>query len=782
MAYLIKSLRGISGSNGSGLNLKAGVLPVACILYSGFCGSAFADASASAEVQSANAALNGASNHHCVASPHSQQHCELTPIVVTASNPDQQQAFRVNADPKQPIQPVPATDGADYLKQIAGFSAIRNGGTNGDPVFRGMFGSRLKILTNGSELLGACPNRMDAPTSYISPQNFDEISVVKGPQTVLYGAASAATVNFSRQPPQLDGKRSRGQGSVMAGSNHRFDSDLESIIGNEKGSVRLNANTSQSDDYRDGAGNKVPAEWRKWNTDLSATYTPTDESWLELSAGKGDGEARYAGRSMDGSQFLRESVGLRFEQKNLSTLVQKLEGQLNYNKADHIMDNFSLRQPAPMDMGGGHGHGGMTSTQPMANTSTGTMGGGATGNMTGSTMDTDATMTGHDAGMGSGMSAMNSAMAMQLVRKTLSGRLAASMNWLDYTLIGGIDGSHSEHEGRMGGQYSYESMPWNKDAQFEQVGIFAELSKPLTQGQKLVSGLRIDQHQVDYLARDVVGEAYPTPYGATRRETLPSGFIRLESQWPEQFLTSYVGVGHVQRMPDYWELFTPVHSGSSSAFLGVEPEQTTQLDAGLNYRQGPWSGWLSAYAGKINDFILISYHQHAGHSGNSAGAKNIEASIAGTEAGLAYQFTPNLRSDLNLAYSWGRNDSDNQSDDKPLPQIAPLDVRLGMTYQQDRFSVGGLLRMVDKQSRIALNQGNIVGYDLGTSSRFAVVSLNAAYQLNPALNLSAGVDNLFDKAYSEHLNRAGNAAFGYAATQKINETGRNIWLRLGFSY
>ncbi|MCP6037196.1 TonB-dependent copper receptor, partial [Klebsiella pneumoniae] len=83
-------------------------------------------------------------------------------------------------------------------------------------------------------------------------------------------------------------------------------------------------------------GKKVPAQWRKWNADLSATYTPTDDSWIELSAGKGDGEARYAGRSMDGSQLLRESVGVRFAQNNLLPWLQKLEGQVNYNNADHV--------------------------------------------------------------------------------------------------------------------------------------------------------------------------------------------------------------------------------------------------------------------------------------------------------------------------------------------------------------------------------------------------------------------------------------------------------------
>ena len=82
---------------------------------------------------------------------------------------------------------MPASDGADYLKTIPGFSAVRNGGVNGDPVFRGMFGSRLKLLSNGGEMLGACPNRMDSPSSYISPDTFDKLTVIKGPQTVLWG-------------------------------------------------------------------------------------------------------------------------------------------------------------------------------------------------------------------------------------------------------------------------------------------------------------------------------------------------------------------------------------------------------------------------------------------------------------------------------------------------------------------------------------------------------------------------------------------------------------------
>ena len=110
---------------------------------------------------------------------------ELSPTVVTAVAPSS--PLTIVTNPKDPRQPVPASDGGDYLKTIPGFALIRNGGTNGDPVLRGMFGSRLNILTNGGMMLGACPGRMDAPTSYISPETYDQLTVIKGPQTVLWG-------------------------------------------------------------------------------------------------------------------------------------------------------------------------------------------------------------------------------------------------------------------------------------------------------------------------------------------------------------------------------------------------------------------------------------------------------------------------------------------------------------------------------------------------------------------------------------------------------------------
>lgn len=664
---------------------------------------------------------------------HDQEHAsQLAPIVVTAQLNNDANGLIIHADPKQPIQPVPATDGADYLQSIAGFNSIKSGGTNGDVTFRGMFGSRIKILTDGTENLGACPARMDAPTSYIQPESFDRISVVKGPQTVQYAnTGSAATVIFERQKPTLtDDKNYQGQASVLVGSFGRLDHNIEAAVGDSKKYMRINANRSESNSYEDGDGNKVPSSWERWNTDLALGWTPDEDTWVELTGGKADGEAEYAGRTMDGSQFARESLGLRVEKKNLSPVIKKLEGQVNYSYNDHIMDNFSLRTP-PMTHD-------MNTHQMVSNP-----------------------------------------MAMQVTRRTLNSRLAMTSEWDKLSLITGVDSQLNKH----GGSMSSPTMPsmnvaFREDMRFQSYGAFGEMTYQFSDAYKLVTGARIDQVKINALKLN-----------DQRKETLPSAFIRLENQYPEHNAKSYIGLGYVERVPDYWELFSTAHGNtgmSKPTFNDLNTEKTLQLDLGYQYQHDALSVWTSAYAGLINDFILLSYHNHpkAGMGGHdhgssfSAGAKNVDATIAGAEAGIGYQFTDAIQADLSAMYAWGENTDTH----KPLPQIAPLEGRLNLRYVQDKYSLGLLWRAVAKQDRISLNQGNIVGYDTGESKSFTTLALNASYNIQKDLNLAVGVDNVLDKTYTEHLNKLGVGADGQVGTQQFNNTGRNYWARISMKF
>ena len=150
----------------------------------------------------------------------------LAPVVVTGVAPSSGPV--IEANPKQPRQPVPASDATDYLKTIPGFSAIRSGGSNGDPVLRGQFGSRLNLLVDGGQMIGACPNRMDAPSSYIAPENYDKLTVIKGPQSVQWGpGASAGTVLFERDPQYFSEADALVDAQWLLGSHGRNDQRID---------------------------------------------------------------------------------------------------------------------------------------------------------------------------------------------------------------------------------------------------------------------------------------------------------------------------------------------------------------------------------------------------------------------------------------------------------------------------------------------------------------------------------------------------------------------------
>jgi iron complex outermembrane receptor protein len=89
----------------------------------------------------------------------------------------------------------------------------------------------------------------------------------------------------------------------------------------------------------------------------------------------------------------------------------------------------------------------------------------------------------------------------------------------------------------------------------------------------------------------------------------------------------------------------------------------------------------------------------------------VNATTYGAEAGMAYMLADSWKVDGSLAYVHGSNDTDGTA----LGQIPPLEARLGLNYDDKVWSFGGLLRAVAAQNRVAVNQGNIAGQDIGTS-------------------------------------------------------------------
>jgi iron complex outermembrane receptor protein len=632
-------------------------------------------------------------------------------------------------DPKAPRQPLPAQDGAEYLKGIPGFSVIRKGGTDGDPVLRGMAGSRLTILLDGEQLLGGCGMRMDPPTAYVFPESYDRITVVKGPQTVLYGPGnSAGTVRFERTNERFQQPGFRGVASLMGGSFGRNDEVLDATGGTSAFYVRGIGTRSHSDDYEDGKGTRIHSRYTRWSANAALGWTPSDDTRLELSGTRSNGEAAYADRTMDGARFLRENVGIRGEWRRLTDRIEKVEVQAYRNYVDHVMDNYSLRTFTPSMMAPG----------PMVNAPD---------------------------------------------RLTRGGRVALGLRVAEATkLTLGLDTQANDHTIRKTGNewtLPVENMVRMDDGRFKNSAVFGELDHPFSGKDHLLLGLRADRwHAADPRATVAITmmASVPNPtLNHERNETLTSGFFRYER---EVFAgaTFYAGVGHAERFPDYWEAISKESLTTASAF-DTRAERTTQLDLGWVKQTGAIQASVSFFYSKVKDFILIQSNvSKASGMGTRLAtvSRNVDATTWGGEVGVGTKVAGFLKVDASLAYTRGENDTDA----KALAQIPPLEARLGLGYEAEAWSTGLLVRGVQRQDRFAVNQGNIVGQDLGATGGFAIVSLNAGWKPAKGWLLTAGVDNLFSRTYAEHISRSTSMIPGYLVQAvRVNEPGRTLWLK-----
>ena len=240
---------------------------------------------------------------------------ELEQVVVTA--PRMTAPLLVVTDPKQPRQPLPAHDGADYLKTIPGFSVIRKGGTDGDPVLRGMAGSRLGILLDGEQrssaaAAGAWIRR--PPTSSPKPTTASPCSRGRRPCCTGPGN-SAGSCLFERERRAL---RRAGPRPTPALTWRQLRPQRRGRRRARRHARGLRpaapARARDSDDYEDGNGHAVHSRLqalerqRRARLDAGRARRGSSSPGARATARPPTPTARWTA-----SKFTRDNVGLRFE-------------------------------------------------------------------------------------------------------------------------------------------------------------------------------------------------------------------------------------------------------------------------------------------------------------------------------------------------------------------------------------------------------------------------------------------------------------------------------------
>jgi outer membrane receptor protein involved in Fe transport len=350
-------------------------------------------------------------------------------------------------------------------------------------------------------------------------------------------------------------------------------------------------------------------------------------------------------------------------------------------------------------------------------------------------------------------------------------------------------------------------------------GVFAELAVPVTPRFDIKSGARGDWVETRSQARLVSGtvpigfkppnipvfqfdpivfSAQPFNNELQNHYQLWSAYIASEYKIDEH-LTAIAQFGYAQRPPTLTELYAAgpfiavLQQGLNRTFGDphLAPEKLNQMDLGLRADYGWFRGGINGFYAWIHDYITYDLNTHGafGSPISQVVFTNTDrATLAGGELYGEFDLMDWLTSFGNLTYTEGRDlthidnrralelaSSRRTGDNEPLPSIPPLEGRVGIRIHQPsrspRWAVECAVRIVREQDLVATSLGE------QPTAGFSVWDLRSFWRVTDAWTLTAGVENLFNKFYREHL----DPLAGYP-TDLLFRPGTNIYVGAQVQY
>ncbi|MFZ4462696.1 MAG: TonB-dependent receptor domain-containing protein [Bacteroidales bacterium] len=645
----------------------------------------------------------------------------LSPITIIALHMPINSQSIVSLDSRDRL----AHDGGDILNNIDGFSTIRKSGAYGfDPVFRGFKNDQLNVVINGVQTASAaCPNRMDPPTSQVAPNMISYIEVLKGPHSLRYGNSFGATINFVPIAPLFSEKQKIYGRLTSSYETNGSVTRNEGVVGlgNKKFDLALFGSFAKGIDYKTGNGEKVLANFMRASVGANLGLKITKNQNVTLTATRNfardtDFPALPMDLRSDDTWLISGRHDANFNMKNLKSWNTTLYASL----VDHYMDNL-MKVIVPRTM---------NAATPAK---TKTFGGRTEGNW-------------------------------QLGRSKLF--VGADLR---------IEKAEGERErefitGPNAGKTFYDNV-W-QDGTISKSAIFSEYQLSLTGLTIVFSGrLELNKSGISDIASSF-GNMYENTDALQLNPGISVGAIK---QLGNKFSMG-LWLGRAQRSGSMTERFINYFPVGQDAFelLGnpeLKPEINNQLDINFSYKTDKtivsldiFTSLLRNNISSVIDTSLIPMFP------SSPGVRkfiNIDnAYRTGFEIIWKQSLSLYLQQRVSIAYTYGQN----RDIDEPLPEIAPMDMRYSISGNlfKGKLHPAVNLRYSLKQGRISADYGETA------TPAFALVDLNFSYQLNKIINATAGIQNLFDEAYYEHLNRSipGNPSI------EIFEPGRSFFLSL----
>ena len=640
-----------------------------------------------------------------------------------------------------------APDAVAIIGRVPGADIIDNGSISGQVSYRGMFGPRINLRVDGQSFASGGPNLMDPPLHYAPTPLIDHISIDRGVSPVsagpgLAGGADAVlkTIDFADSSDltfgyDLSGAyRTAGDSSAVGG-----------VVGASSDRFRFHVlgSVEQSDDidFPDGTINNTSHEREVYG--VSTGVKLGDHTFGLDYRHQDTGDTGNPPFPMDIKYFDTDFARLSYH----GALGEvELEGHLSFVDVAHLMTNFHLR-PAPANM--------MMWRQNNA----------------------DAT--------------------------TVSGDFSAGFEFGPGQLTLGVDADKVDKNALISNPnndaFFLASLP---DIAEERFGGFAEWGGVM-HNHNAELGLRVDSYEKS------AGLASTGPAVPMMPTMLANQFNASDRDWDavttdavarvwrdvDDGLTVRGTFARKQRAPGYVEVFSWLPTGASGGLadgniyvgdqdLDVETIWVTEL--GVDWMNDRAYARPTLVYRSIDDYITGApfddtvgvidnpVEMVANMNGDSTPLiwTNVDARIYGFDMDAGYRISDHWRVDGTLSWLTGeRRDIDDH-----LYRFAPPNLSLALTHERDAWSVSVETIVFDEQDDVSVANSE------ATTPGYAVMNLYGSWTITDGVSLSAGVENLLDHTYRDHLagyNRVRGSDVDLG--QRLPGAGRNAFVRLTFA-
>lgn len=177
-----------------------------------------------------------------------------------------------------------ATSTGDLLKQMPNVSGRRLSGINVDPRVRGYNSNQLNASANGMTQRRSIQD-IDSLMSQVDPGVIQDISVIDGPYTSLYGPGFAFITSDLFAPKRYDRPELHSSTYFTYGSNGQIFYGRENVWGGGKTwGVYCSYGTRAGNDYRAGGASDwlVPSSFKKWDSMVTMSLDVSSIARIEF--------------------------------------------------------------------------------------------------------------------------------------------------------------------------------------------------------------------------------------------------------------------------------------------------------------------------------------------------------------------------------------------------------------------------------------------------------------------------------------------------------------------